>query len=608
MMSDLLRVLSLAKRHGAWFLLALMSMVVVAGATVFTFNLVRPIFDQVLGSSSTSRAALDLPTSGVVAALDSIVVRAQHALQGWVGENRMAILLLAFLAIGVKNLFAFLARFASARFGLATIRDLRNLFFQSLLVQSPTFFHDRSTAALASRATNDFQLLREALAERLGDVVQDLVTVPVVLVFLASLDLRLTLATALFAPLLFAPVIHFSRRLRGHALQAQERTDDVAVAIDETVRGIRVVQTFGMAEFMAERFHSANRRQYRAGLAARAIQAANAPVMEVVGVFAALVVIAYAASQITAGDITLGDLSAFVLGTYALYNPFKRLNKFNLVLQPAVVASRRIFEVIDAPVAILEQPGARVLTDVDAGVRFENVGFAYRQDQWVLRGFDLHLAKGSTVALVGASGAGKSTAVQLMPRFIDVQEGAVIVAGHDVRSLTLASLRAQIGLVTQEPLLFNDTVWTNIVCGREDLPIDAVEAAASAADADEFIRGLPSGYDTVIGEGGVKLSGGQRQRLAIARAVLQNPPILILDEATSALDSESETVIQRALDRFARDRTTLIVAHRLATIRRADVIAVLANGRIAEMGNHDELIAAAGLYRRMVEMQEFTEK
>ncbi len=605
-MRDFLRVLGLAKRHGAWILLAVTSMVVVAAATVFAFNLVRPICDQVLRSSSPAGGPLELPASGMVAALDGLADRAEQILRAWVGENRTAVLVLALLAIVVKNLFAFLARFASARFGLATMRDLRGHFFDALLVQTPTYFHDRPVASLVSRATNDFQLLREAVAERFGDVAQDLVTVPVILVYLVSLDLRLTLATALAAPLLFAPVVHFSRRMRARALQAQQRTDDIAVVIDETVRGIRVIQTFGMGKFMAARFRSANQRQFLAGLSARAIQAANGPVMEVLGACGALAVIAYAASQMTDGSMTLGDFSAFVLGAYALYNPLKRLNKFNLVLQPAVVAAGRIFEIVDAPVAVFERPGARTLTGGRAGIRFEKVGFAYRRDQWVLRGFELDLPQGSTVALVGASGAGKSTVVQLIPRFFDVQEGRVWVGDDDVRDLTLASLRAQIGLVTQEPLLFDDTVRNNIVCGRESISADVVEAAAVAADADEFIRKLPAGYDSVIGEGGVRLSGGQRQRLAIARAVLLDPPILILDEATSAIDPESETMIQRALDCLARDRTTLVIAHRLSTTRRADVIAVLANGRVAEMGSHDELVAAGGLYRRMVEMQELS--
>jgi len=605
-MKDFLRVLGLAKRHGAWILLAVTSMVVVAAATVFAFNLVRPICDQVLRSSSPAGVTLEFPASGMVAVLDALADRAEQILRAWVGENRTAVLVLALLAIVVKNLFAFLARFASARFGLATIRDLRSHFFDALLVQTPTYFHDRPVASLVSRATNDFQLLREAVAERFGDVAQDLVTVPVILAYLVSLDLRLTLATALAAPLLLAPVVHFSRRMRARALQAQQRTDDIAIVIDETVRGIRVIQTFGMGKFMAGRFRFANQRQFLAGLSARAIQAANGPVMEVLGACGALAVIAYAASQMTDGSMTLGDFSAFVFGAYALYNPLKRLNKFNLVLQPAVVAAGRIFEIVDAPVAVFERPGARALTGGRAGVRFEKVGFAYSRDQWVLRRFELDLPQGSTVALVGASGAGKSTVVQLIPRFFDVQEGTVWVGDEDVRDLTLASLRAQIGLVTQEPLLFDDTVRNNIVCGRESISADVIEAAAAAADADEFIRKLPAGYDSVIGEGGVRLSGGQRQRLAIARAVLLDPPILILDEATSAIDPESETMIQRALDCLARDRTTLVIAHRLSTTRRADVIAVLADGRVAEMGSHDELVAAGGPYRRMVEMQELS--
>jgi subfamily B ATP-binding cassette protein MsbA len=605
-MRDFLRVLGLAKRHGGWILLAAMSMVVVAGATVFAFNLVRPIYDQVLRPAAYAEKVLESSETGVVAVLDRTTALAQRALQDRIDGNRAAILALAVLAIVVKNFFAFLARFASARFGLATMRDLRNLFYERLLGQSPAYFHDRSTAALVSRATNDLLLLREALAERFGDVAQDLFTVPVILFYLFSLDSRMAVVTLCVAPLLFAPVIHLSRRLRNRARQAQERTGEVAVLIDETVRGIRVVQNFGMAAYMADRFRRVNQHHYLASLGARAIQAANAPIMEIVGVGAAVVVISYAALQITAGEMTLGGFSAFVLGAYALYNPLKRLNKFNLVLQQAVVASSRIFEVIDAPVLVRERPVARPLTDIEGGIRFENVGYAYRGDSWVLRGFDLHIPHGSTVALVGQSGAGKSTVAQLIPRFFDVQEGSVRIGDVDVRDLELVSLRSHIGLVTQETLLFNDSVRSNIVCGREGITEEAVFAAAGAADADAFIRALPAGYETVIGENGVTLSGGQRQRIAIARAVLTGPPILILDEATSALDQESEDLIQHALARLAGHRIAIVVAHRLATIRRADVIAVLAHGRVAEMGTHRELLSADGSYRRLVEKQELT--
>jgi subfamily B ATP-binding cassette protein MsbA len=587
-------------------LVAAASMAVAAVATVFAFNLVRPIYDQVLRPAPSVETGLEVSERGVVAALDRVAVGAETALERRIGENRFAILALAVLTIVVKNVFAFLARFASARFGLSTIRDLRDTFFDSLLVQNPAYFFDRPTAALVTRATNDLQLLREALAERLGDVAQDLLTVPVILMYLLSLDLRMTLACAVAVPVLFAPVVHFSRRLRARALQAQERTGEVAQLIDETVRGIRVVQNYGMAAFMRERFRRANQQQYLAGLAARAIQAANAPVMEVVGVFAATVVIGYAALQITGGRMTLGDFSAFVLGAYAIYAPLKRLNKFNLVLQQAAVASSRLFEVIHAPPVVTERPDARPLSEVESGIHFDNVGFFYRSNLWILRGFDLHIPYGTTVALVGASGAGKSTAAQLIPRFFDVQEGSVRIGNLDVGDLKLSDLRSHVGLVTQETLLFNDTVRTNIVCGRAEVSDVSIEEAARAADADGFVRELPAGFDTVVGEGGVALSGGQRQRLAIARAVLTNPSILILDEATSALDPESEARIQKTLRQFAHRRATLVIAHRLATIRLADLIAVLDDGRIAELGTYDELLSAGGLFRHMVDMQELT--
>jgi subfamily B ATP-binding cassette protein MsbA len=328
--------------------------------------------------------------------------------------------------------------------------------------------------------------------------------------------------------------------------------------------------------------------------------------MEVVGTLAALTVIAYAASRIAAGEMTLGDFSAFALSAYAIYNPLKRINKFNLVLQQAVVAAKRVFEVIDAPAAVVDRPDAVPLEKLEEGIRFEGVAFAYPRGREVLRDFDLHLPHRSTLALVGASGAGKSTVAQLIPRFFDVGRGRVRVGAHDVRDLELKSLRAGIGLVTQENLLFNDSIRSNIVCGRRGFSDEDVVAAARAADAEEFIRALPDGFGTVIGEGGVKLSGGQRQRLALARAVLAKPPLLILDEATSNLDAESEARVQQALEEFLPGVTVLIITHRLAAIRRADVIALLEAGRLSESGSHEELVAFGGSYRRMVETQEIS--
>jgi subfamily B ATP-binding cassette protein MsbA len=601
---DLLRVLGLARRHGWWLLLGFVSMLVVSAATVFTLNLVRPIYDQVL-SPAKAVAAAPSPV-GFVGALDTVVTRAQAGLRTWAGENRVALLVLAVLAIIIKNGFAFAARTSSAVFGLAAVRDLRAELYDRLILQNPGYFHSHPTPELVSRATNDLHVIREVLAERLGDVVQDLFTVPVLLVYLFSLDLRLTLVAVVAVPLLFAPAVHFSRRLRARTRQAQERAAEVATVLDESMRGIRVVQGFGMTQWVRDVFRRANHSQYVASLAVRAIQAANAPVMEVVGAIAALALIAWAAAQIAHGNMTLGDFSAFILCAYATYNPLKRLNKFNLVAQQATVCAKRVFEIIDAPVSVRNRPDAHILADIGDGIRFVGVGFAYERDRWVLRGFDLEVKRGTTVAIVGASGVGKSTVAQLLPRFADVLEGAVLVGGHDVRDLELTSLRAHIGFVTQETLLFNESIRTNLICGRQGVSDAEMEAAVRTAGADDLVRSLPAGLDTVIGEAGVRLSGGQRQRLAIARALLADPPILVLDEGMSALDQESELRIQEALGRLARERTTIVIAHRLATVRRADIVAVLADGRVVECGSHNELFAANGLYRRMVDAQELT--
>jgi len=603
---DFLRLISMARRHGAWMLLALMSMAIAAGATVFTFNLIRPVYDQVLRPVPEVDATPPAPATGFVGLLDDLTSEAEDLVQARLGGSRMIVLGLALMAVLLKNLATFIARFAAARFGLATVRDLRTLLFGALLGQSPGYFHATPTAVLVSRATNDVQLVREALAERFGDLVQDVLTVLVLSVYLLSLNLRLALATVVLAPILFAPVVHFSRRLRIRSRQAQEQTGELATVLDEAVRGIRIVQTYGMADFLTQRFFRANHRQYLASLSAHTIRIANAPVMEVVGAAAALGLIAYASAQIAAGFMTLGDFSAFLLAAYGAYNPLKRLNKFNLAMQQASVAAGRVFSVVDAPVAIRDRGHAVSLEDIGTGIVFDGVGFTYDGKNWVLQGFNLELPRGWTVALVGVSGAGKSTVAQLIPRFWDVCEGSIRLADHDLRDLRLASLRAQIGLVTQETILFNDSVRRNILCGTQGVSDREVVEAARAADAHDFVSRLPHGYETVIGEAGVTLSGGQRQRLAIARALLKDPPILILDEATSALDPGSELEVQAALERLMCRRTSLVIAHRLATVRRADRIVVLSEGRIMEQGRHDELIAAGGTYRRMVEMQELT--
>jgi len=600
-----LRVLLMARRHAAWAAVTAVAMVMVASSTVFAYNLIRPVYDQLLRPAAL--ATPSPPRGGMVGQLD----RAAERLQGWIagvaGERVGTVLVLILLAVVAKNLFTFLARYSMARLGLATIRDLRDALFDALLKQSPGFFHSSPSGVLIARVTSDVQLVNEALSERFGDLFEDLLTVVVLAAYVFSLNFRLATAVFLLAPALLAPVLHFSRRLRREARRSQERMGEMTTIVDETVKGIRIVQAFTMEAFEAARFRRATQRHFRANLRARAIQAANAPVMEVVGAVGAVALIGYAALQIRTGAMTLGDLSAFLLGVYGAYNPVKRLNKLNLALQQAEVGAQRVFEVVDAPVAIADRPGAAPLGRVGDGVRLEQVWFAYEGERWVLEGLDLVIPSGRTVALVGPSGAGKSTVAQLVPRFWDVQQGAVRVGGVDVREVTLSSLRAAVGLVTQETVLFNDTVAANIAFGQREAARQRVEAAARAAFAHDFVTALPDGYDTVIGEAGMKLSGGQRQRLAIARALFKDPPILILDEATSALDPEAERLVQRALDNLMRGRTTLVIAHRLSTVRRADTIVVLDRGAVVEQGRHDELMARRGAYRRLVEMNELEE-
>ncbi|MCG6963106.1 MAG: ABC transporter ATP-binding protein/permease, partial [Acidobacteria bacterium] len=540
----------------------------------------------------------------VIQKLDQASHRAERWLGGIVGQSRATVLLLVMLAIVVKNVFTFLSRYAVAQLGLATIRDLRDRVFDALLTQSPRFFHETPSGVIIARVVNDVRLIHEALAERFADLLQDSLTVVALLVYVFSLNFKLALATLVLAPVLLAPVIHFSRRLRRRSQQSQERMGDLTAILNETVKGIRVVQAFGMETFEARRFRQATHRHFWSNLKARVIQAANAPVMEIVGSLGALALIGYASSQIASGALTLGDFSAFLLGVYGAYNPVKRLNNFNLALQQAVVASRRVFEIIDAPVEIREREGATALSGIGEGVHLDHVWFSYGDERWVLSDLELRVPAGATVALVGASGAGKTTVAQLVPRFWDVQTGAVRVGGVDVRDLTLSSLRGHIGLVTQETILFNDTVRANIAFGLENPSQERIEAAARAAFAHEFVLELPHGYDTVIGESGLRLSGGQRQRLAVARALFKDPPILILDEATSALDPEAEMLVQRALENLMRGRTTLVIAHRLTTVRSADTIVVLEQGRVAEQGDHRELMTAGGPYAKLVEMQE----
>src|SRR5438094_498671 len=417
-------------------------------------------------------------------------------------------------------------------------------------------------------------------------------------------DWRLTLLSIVVIPLSVYPMIRFGNRLRRIATTGQERTADMSTALQETLTGIRIVKGFTQEATEDQRFARINQAYFRTWMKSTQVSAITSPVLETVGILGVAGIIWYGGSQVIHGAMTPGTFFSFLTAVFLMYNPIKRLASANNNIQQALAAAERVFAVLDVETEAATDTGVRGLDGVQPSMELRGVSFRYDGvEAWALRDISLTVRAGEVLALVGSSGAGKTTLVNLIPRFYDPTEGALLIDGVDLREIRLAALRGQIGIVSQETLLFDDTVRNNIAYGRDEISDDAINEAARAAYAHEFVVKLPNGYDTLIGENGVKLSGGERQRLAIARALLRNPPILILDEATSSLDTESERMVQMALANLMQGRTTFVIAHRLSTVQRADRIAVLAGGRLVEIGRHDDLLARGGTYQRLYQMQ-----
>jgi subfamily B ATP-binding cassette protein MsbA len=511
------------------------------------------------------------------------------------------------VAYFTKGLGAYFSAFLMTDIGQRVVRDLRNQLFKHTLDQSAEFFSQRTTGQLMSRVTNDVSQVQQAVSETIGDLLRESLALLGYAVLLFYWDFGLALVCVTGAPLVVYPLIRLGQRVRRTSRRSQEELERLSHITAEAFTGHRIVKAFGAEAHEARRFGMASDRLYRTNLKVTSTVAILPPLMEFLGGLAVVALIWYGSRRISSGEMTQGNFLAFIFAAFMMYTPIKKLSRVNTNLQQAIAAAERIFELLDTHSEVKERPDARPLPLLRHSIEFRNVSFGYKDAASlpILQDVSFRVSAGEMIAIVGLSGAGKTTLVNLIPRFYDATGGAILLDGTDVRDVTLQSLRGQVGIVTQETVLFDDTIASNIAYGSPGASRPEIETAARAAHAHEFICELPVGYETDIGERGQRLSGGQRQRLAIARALLKNSPILILDEATSSLDAESEQLVQDALANLMRNRTAFVIAHRLSTVRRADKIVALERGRVAEIGRHEELLSRGGVYAKLYSLQLF---
>jgi subfamily B ATP-binding cassette protein MsbA len=510
---------------------------------------------------------------------------------------------LAIVALFIlKGVFDYGQAYLMSFVGQRIITDLREKVYHHLHSLALPFFTKNPTGVLMSRIMNDVNLVQGAVTDAVTGLLKDIFTIIGLVFVIFYRDWRLALIALVVFPVAVYPIVKFGRKLRSYSTRTQMTLADLSTMLLETISGNRIVKAFNMEEYERKRFSKMNEKLFRIMLKSLRVRAVSHPLMETLGGLGIAAIVFYGGYNVIQGTATPGTFFSFLTALMMLYEPVKRLSNVNNSIQQGLAGASRIFEILDTVPEIRNKPGALDLARIREGIEFQNVSFKYEED-WVLKNINLKIRAGEVVAFVGSSGGGKTTLANLVPRFYDVNSGRILIDGVDIRDLTVESLRGKIAIVTQQTILFNDTVEQNIAYGNIGEPHEKIVAAAEAAYAHNFIRNLSEGYRTLIGEQGVKLSGGERQRVSIARALLKNAPILILDEATSSLDSESEVEVQKALEFLMQGRTTLVIAHRLSTIRKADRIIVISNGEIVEEGTHEELLEKDGEYRKLFLLQ-----
>lgn len=594
-MKSFKRLLQFARPYYGLLVLSGIFMAVVTFFDIFRLSAIVPVIDRIF----TNRP-ISLPIEKLPVFLQGILNRLNE-----LEPVRVLYLLLIIMPIGllIRAFFEFLQSYVMSDVGQRVVRDVKNLIYEKLQSLSLDYFTQKRSGELVSRITNDVALIENAVSYALTDMVYQTFQVISFASLTFFINWRMALISVVVLPLVAIPMIAVGKVLRKLSRKSQEKMADINSLLNETFLGVRIVKAFCAENQEISKFRKQNQDYYKITMKSIKRMLLLGIVTELVGVAMALFIIFYGGRQVMQGTLSFGVFTLFMAALLSLIRPFKKLSQVNAITQRASAASARIYEILDTATSVIEKKAAKEMPAFQSKIVFDDVWFAYATQQ-ILKGVSLTVPKGQMTAIVGPSGVGKTTLVDLIPRFYDPNKGKVLIDGVDVKEFSLCSLRRQIGIVTQETILFNDTIKANIAYSRPDASLSEIESAAAQAYAHDFIQRMPKGYDTVIGDRGAKLSGGERQRIAIARALLKDPPILILDEATSQLDSESERIVQEALDRLVKGRTVFMIAHRLSTVRNSARILVIDKGRIIEEGSHNELVARDGLYRRLYHIQE----